>query len=231
MYQTLIFDLDDTLFDTFGQLVGPAAREACAAMIGAGLKGSLDDVVSIRAQLFKDYPRQDVYALLVDQLGCRDGVDTRAVRDAGHNAYFHRDVEDHIVLDGDVVAMLVQLAERYTLHLVTSGHPETQARKVELLKLAPYFDGVHYVYRDVGQSKFDTFRHLIAGSDHGPEEMLVIGDRPDREIRAGNALGMATVRIRHGEFAHVEAESGDEEPNHEFDKVTRILKLLSEEEN
>lgn len=226
MYQTLIFDLDDTLFDTFGQLVGPAAREACQAMIDAGLNAELEYAVQKRERLFKAYPRQDVYALLVDQLGCKNSAEARAVRDAGHNAYYHRDVEDHISLDEDVVAMLEKLTKTYTLHLVTSGHPETQARKVELLNLAPYFIGIHYVHRDVGQSKFDTFRHISYECDHAPPQILVIGDRPDREIRAGNALGMHTVRIRHGEFAHIEAQSDDEKAHHEFERVTQVLELL-----
>jgi len=37
-----------------------------------------------------------------------------------------------------------------------------------------------------------------------PEEILVVGDRPAREIRAGRELGMHTVRLRHGEAVEVD---------------------------
>jgi FMN phosphatase YigB (HAD superfamily) len=36
--RAVVFDLDDTLFDAFGQCVRPAQREAAAAMRAAGLR-------------------------------------------------------------------------------------------------------------------------------------------------------------------------------------------------
>ncbi len=64
-YTTLIFDLDDTLLDTWGQLVQPAARESCQAMIEAGLNADLEECIEKRTDFFINRPREDLFALLI----------------------------------------------------------------------------------------------------------------------------------------------------------------------
>ena len=56
-------------------------------------------------------------------------------------------------------------------------------------------------------------------------EILVVGDRPMREIRAGKELGMHTVRIRHGEFAAQEPRDKEEEPDYEVKNISEVKTL------
>ena len=59
----LIFDLDDTLFDTFGQLVKPAFLEASAAMIAAGLNApSVTDCMGAREKILLTNKRQKIFS-------------------------------------------------------------------------------------------------------------------------------------------------------------------------
>lgn len=222
----LIFDLDDTLFDTWGQLVQPAAREACLAMIAAGLNAELEHALQTRAALFAQQPRADVYGMLVEALGVRPGQDPELVRLAGHRAYFGREVEPHIALAPETAALLSELCELYALFLVTTGVPRTQRSKVAYLRLEPYFREVHYVDGDAGQTKRDAFERILA--DHGfqPHHVICIGDRPDREIMAANQLGMVSVRVRGGEFNHLRAERALECAHHEIESVTELRALL-----
>jgi len=55
--------------------------------------------------------------------------------------------------------------------------------------------------------------------------MLVVGDRPSSEIRAGKALGMHTVRIRRGEFAAQIPQGAEEVPDHVVRNISEIKKL------
>ena len=58
-----------------------------------------------------------------------------------------------------------------------------------------------------------------------PGEILIVGDRPAREIRAGKELGMHTVRLRHGEFKSQIPVGPEEEPDYVVEKIAEIRKL------
>ena len=68
-YQVLIFDLDDTLFDTCGQLVDRASRESCLQMIELGLQADVDSCMQKRQELFKENPRKNIYDQIVQSFG------------------------------------------------------------------------------------------------------------------------------------------------------------------
>jgi FMN phosphatase YigB (HAD superfamily) len=58
-----------------------------------------------------------------------------------------------------------------------------------------------------------------------PSEILVVGDRPAREIRAGRELGMHTVRLRHGEFKSQKPIGPEEEPDYVISNISEVRKL------
>jgi len=225
-YPVLIFDLDDTLLDTWRQLVQPAAREACAAMVETGLDTDLETCVTVRRALFVEDPRGDCYRGLVSRFGVRDGADPEAVRAAGHDAYFRREVEPHIRLFDGAGQLLARLGLERELFLVTSGHPGTQARKVEILGIADFFRRISYVDSGAGERKGDRFREIMRETAAPPEHHLVIGDRLDREIRDANQLGMHTCHVRYGEFSHIEPREPEEEPRYAVNHIRELANYL-----
>ena len=183
--------------------------------------------MSTRAALFMVHPKADLYQLVVEQLGVVLGAHPQQVRDVGHNAYYHRKVEETISICEGTRKLLADLCPKFCLHLVTSGHPETQQRKVELLSLAVHFHGIHYVHREAGMSKSSTFAEIMLGLDHEPAATLCVGDRPDNEILAGNQLGMVTVRICRGEFSHLQASGPEEQAHHQLSHILELPELLA----
>ena len=220
-FRALIFDLDDTLLDTCGQLVAPANREACLAMIDAGLDTDLDTCLQTRERLFYQNPRQDIFRLVAQAFPLRSGASLEDVAAAGHRAFFHRDVEPHITIPKDVYQMLEAFARCYGLHLVTSGSPATQQKKIDILGLAPYFQSVHLV--DTSADKGHAFQRIITDHNLPPGEVLCIGDRADREIRSANLLGLSTCRVVFGEYSHLEPAGPEEEADI---SITHILHLV-----
>jgi FMN phosphatase YigB (HAD superfamily) len=52
-----------------------------------------------------------------------------------------------------------------------------------------------------------------------------VGDRAMSEIRAGNELGMHTVRIRRGEFAAQEPQGKIEQPDYTVKNISEVRRL------
>jgi len=56
-------------------------------------------------------------------------------------------------------------------------------------------------------------------------QVLIVGDRAMSEIRAGNDLGMHTVRLRRGEFASQHPQGREEEADYEVNTISEVRKL------
>ncbi|MBS7563705.1 HAD hydrolase-like protein [Mucilaginibacter sp. Bleaf8] len=87
-------------------------------------------------------------------------------------------------------------------HLVTMGFTKMQWRKVDKLNLRPDF--IEIVVNDpetTEGTKKEVFQDIMQKHNYQPNEVLVIGDDPNSEIKAGKDLGMITVLYdRKGEY-------------------------------
>lgn len=78
--------------------------------------------------------------------------------------------------------------------LVTTGFTKLQWSKIERLGLQKDFEGCYVVDPAVSQqTKKDVFMEIMAEYRLKPEEVLVVGDDIQSEIKAGRELGMETV--------------------------------------
>jgi len=82
------------------------------------------------------------------------------------------------------------------LFLVTTGFEGLQRSKIEALGFAKHFKELHIDALDQpGRlGKKGLFQDIMHRHGYTPEEVWVVGDNPDSEIAAGNALGMTTVQ-------------------------------------
>jgi len=218
----LVFDLDDTLIDTSGQLIGPAHDEAAQAMIAAGLPGTLEEVATLRRNLARAHPGESVDLMVARSLGCED----LAIVEAGHRAFYQRRVSTLDPLPG-VPELLAELRTSYRLFLVTVGHPPTQQRKVDLAGLVDSFDGVRYV--DILEpDKLPAIAGLLSEDSLRPEEVVVVGDRVDGEIRAARELGCWAVRVARGEGQWAQSPSPIHQPHYTVPDVTALPAVLED---
>ena len=101
-----------------------------------------------------------------------------------------------------------------------------QERKIELLYLRDVFERVEVVPYEDGPDKREVLGRIQGEVGGDPAEVWVIGDRPQGEIRDGNALGATTIRVRRGEFAALDAASADEEADLTVDDLRDLVGLL-----
>jgi len=221
----VIFDLDDTLYDCFRQRVRVAHRAAARAMIRAGLKGTVEAVYRARMRAF----RQDPMLRYIDAEVCRRfrAADPEAVSHAAREAYFHCRVGKLTLFPGTLPLLRHLHRQGVRIFIVSFGEPKTQHAKVRALGLAkhPLIEGSLYADRDKLLTKEAAFRRIQRQTKLPPDQILVVGDRPMSEIRAGNELGMHTVRVHRGEFAAQKPQSRAEIPDYVIENISQVKML------
>ncbi|MEK7357261.1 MAG: HAD family hydrolase [Bdellovibrionota bacterium] len=222
-FKHLVFDLDDTILDTYGQLVPQASRDACEAMITAGLKTDLASCMRLREELGRSGGRGDTYGAIVARFGVDGGLDPALVAAKGSDAFYNRRVTGGISLFPGTREMLRDLKTKYGLHLVTAGQEKTQVSKVETLKLGELFDSIHVIDYRTGRRKGDAFAAIQDHTKLPASAHLSIGNRLDSDIADAKRLGWKTCWVRYGEHA-------EDSPQNEFEKadfaIDRIEELL-----
>jgi len=80
-----------------------------------------------------------------------------------------------------------------TKFLVTTGFPKLQWSKVKLMGLEDDFAEIHIVDPDTSQqTKKDVFADILKRNNYTANDVLVIGDDPESEIKAAIELGIDT---------------------------------------
>ncbi len=92
------------------------------------------------------------------------------------------------------------------LFLVSSGFRRLQESKVRALGIASRFAAVYIDAIDDPNrlGKRAIFSEILTTYHLAPEEVLVVGDNPDSEIKAGNSLEIPTVQILREGVPHSE---------------------------
>lgn len=221
----MIFDLDDTLYDCFRQRVRVAHRAAARAMVRAGLNGTVEAVYRARMRAF----REDPMLRHIDAEVCRRfrAIDPEAVSYAAREAYFHCPVGKLTLFPGTMPLLRYLHRHGVRIFIVSFGEPKTQHAKIRALGLAnhPLVERILYADRDKLLTKEAAFRQIQRHTKLPADQILVVGDRPMSEIRAGNELGMHTVRIHRGEFAAQEPQSQTEKADYVVESISQVRRL------
>jgi FMN phosphatase YigB (HAD superfamily) len=221
----VIFDLDDTLYDCLGQRVRATHRHAAQAMVEAGLKADAEAVYRARMRAFRTDPMlRHIDAEVSRHFGAENPEEISRI---AREAYFNCPVGKLTLFRGSL-PLLRFLAKRGVRNFVVSfGEPKIQHAKVKVLGLdrEPSVERIYYADRSNVLTKEAAFRKIQKRTRLTPSEILIVGDRPAREIRAGKELGMHTVRLRHGEFKSQMPVGPEEEPDHVIGNISEVRKL------
>lgn len=225
LIRCVILDLDDTLYDCFGQRVRAAHRHAAQAMVEAGLNAGVEAVYRARMRAF----RQDPMLRHIDAEVSRHfrAEDPEAVSRAAREAYFNCPVGKLTLFSGSLPLLRFLAKSGVRNFIVSFGEPKIQHAKVKALGLdrEPSVEKIYFADRNNMLTKEAAFRKIQKRTKLTPGEMLIVGDRPAREIRAGRELGMHTVRLRHGEFKAQMPAGPEEMPDHEIRNISEVRKL------
>ena len=225
LIRCVIFDLDDTLYDCLGQRVRVTHRYAAQAMVEAGLKADAEEVYRARMRAFRADPMlRHIDAEVTRHFGAENPEEISRI---AREAYFNCPVGKLTLFPGSLPLLRFLAKCGVRNFIVSFGEPRIQHAKVKSLGLdrEPSVERIYFADRNNVLTKEAAFRKIQKRTKLMPSEILIVGDRPAREIRAGRELGMHTVRLRHGEFKAQMPVGPEEEPDHVIENISEVRKL------
>jgi putative hydrolase of the HAD superfamily len=190
---TVLFDMDNTLFD-----LRDAQVTACSAV--AESLGRSDG-----EELFRDYfcsgvhgyeSHENIRSYLADRSCMDEGEFARARR-----VYEQVKIDRIVAYSGVPETLAVLKKEGYNMAVITDAHSFQAMRRLEKTRLFGFFDSV--VTFDMVKVKKPDPGPFLAALDMmkaRPQNALLVGDSPRRDICPARELGIRTVYARYGDL-------------------------------
>ncbi|MBT3849598.1 MAG: HAD-IA family hydrolase [Candidatus Marinimicrobia bacterium] len=198
MIKGVVFDLDNTLLD-FMKMKEFAVKAAIKGMIEAGLKVNEDKSYIEINSIYEEFgwENQKVFDVFLEKsIG---HVDNKFLA-AGIVAY-RRAREANLMAYPNVNKTLLALSKSGIKLGVVSDAPSREAwMRIYYLNLYHYFDVV-ITFDDSGERKPSPipFQLALDGMGLQPEETIMIGDWPERDVVGAQQIGMKTAFARYGD--------------------------------
>ena len=194
----VVFDLDNTLLD-FMQMKEFAVKAAIKGMIEAGLQVdeeiSYSEIIAIYEEF--GWENQQVFNVFIEK---QIGYIEHKFLAAGIVAY-RRAREANLMAYPNVHKTLMVLAKMGIKLAVVSDAPSREAwLRLYYLNLYHYFDVV-ITFDDSGERKPSPkpFKLCLDSLKIKPEEAVMVGDWPERDVVGAKQIGMKTAFARYGD--------------------------------
>ena len=219
---TILFDMDNTLFDLVG-----AQNTACNAV--AAFFGRNDGDMLYENYFLSDFRGFESHENIHDYMHDHNLPDNGNYP-AACRIYEQVKLDSIVPYDGVRETLLALQDHGYNMAIITDAHSRDATRRLEKSGLLPHFAGI-IAFDLVGVKKpapvpFLTALEMMRA---GPENTLLVGDSPRRDIHPARALGISTVYARYGDrFSRVR-----ECPDADFiingmDELLPIINTLNE---
>ncbi len=224
MITTVIFDLDDTLYDEIDYCKSgfAAVADHLAKLPGTPTPGNIFQTLW---RQFNAGNRTRTFNAALDDLGpkCDDRLIAELVR------LYHTHVPN-ITLPSDSRAVLTRLSRKYTLALLTDGFLPAQRFKVQALGIEKYFKTILYT-EDLGRDSWKPspagFERIMQTLNAPPHSMACVADNELKDFIAPNKLGMATIQLLRPSRIHTQTSTDpNAKPHNTITQITDLPALL-----
>ncbi|MCF2858562.1 HAD-IA family hydrolase [Pseudoalteromonas sp. SMS1] len=203
--RVLSFDLDDTLYNNHPIILNAIrAMQDYLQSIPAWANKQGDYWLECRRHIGNTQPHLQDDVTTWRQVALRYGMSQLnltkdEIERHSNNAYqAFAQARSNITVSDSVLAMLQQLAKKYTLIAITNGNVD-----VEKFNLAGVFERVYLAGPD-GKAKPDAALFQRACQDLGvkPQQILHIGDSLDTDVQGANLAGCQSVWLNNQSTAY-----------------------------
>ncbi len=192
MITTVVFDLDDTLYDET-DFCRSGFRAAARFVATLSDKHTADDIFAAIWDCFITGNRTSTFNAALDRLDIPydQTIIARLVE-------IYRTHTPTLTLPADSRATLDALSGKYTLGLLSDGYLPTQRLKVQALGIEDYFAAIVYTEelgREFWKPSPRGFEKLIELLRARPDQMAYVADNEAKDFIAPNGLGMLTIQL------------------------------------
>ncbi len=224
MITTVVFDLDDTLYDEL---------DYCRSGFRAVAEFVADSPYAPPAKrifdsLWKHFTagnRTKTFNAALDDLGISydDEIIQKLIKT-------YRSHLPKISLPADSANVLRQLSKKYTLALLTDGFLPAQQLKVKALKIEKYFKCIIYT-EQLGRQYWKPspagFEKIMQTLNAKPQNIAYVADNQVKDFIAPNKLGFLTIQITRPARIHTStSEAPDAPPQYVIRKISQLPTLL-----
>jgi len=194
MITTVVFDLDDTLYDEIEYC--KSGFDAVAEFLTNQSEAPSAEASRISAVLWEQFTtgnRTKTFNAALDELDM--SYNDKLI---GELIEVYRNHSPKITLPQDSRDVLCELSTKYTLALLTDGFLPAQKLKVQALGIEKYFKLIVYTEqlgRDCWKPSPAGFEKITQTLKVEPENMAYIADNEKKDFIAPNKLGFLTIQI------------------------------------
>ena len=224
MIKAVIFDLDNTLLD-FMNMKSQAVISGINGMIEAGFQ--IDKNYAYKS-IFKIYESkgweyQEVFDdFILSEIGRLD----YKILASGIVAY-RKAKEASLILYPNVNSTLITLSKLGLKLGVVSDAPSREAwMRICSVNLHHIFDAV-VTFHDTGMHKPspEPFRKISSLLEVRPEESIMIGDWPERDVIGAKKLGMKTAFAKYGDVFSTKVSGAD----YDIMNINEVIDIVKKE--
>ncbi len=200
MITTVIFDLDDTLYDEIEYC--RSGLRSVSSFLAESCKISAEKIFGSLWQQFTAGNHTKAFNAALEKL--QISYDDKLIEEL---VKVYRSHIPEITLPTDSRNVLNKLKAKYTLALLTDGFLPAQQLKIKALGIEKYFKCIIYTEqlgREFWKPSPAGFEKIMSSLKKRPENMVYVADDEKKDFIAPNKLGLLTVRVIRRASIHAE---------------------------